>query len=159
MEIPSEFASIEGIQDLVSVPNPGDVNCHKALLYLAGYISYEELTSDSKLQREQGLDFTFAKRALDISNKEFVSIADSDELVALARKDCAEDVPYIGQILDVQDKALAHSFLIAQRGDGFICLDKAGFKEAFSIYSLEELLNFSNYRDQLWRFMALNEVK
>jgi hypothetical protein len=159
MEIPPEFGEIRGIQELVSVPNPQDINCHKAVLYLAGLISYEELTSDSKAEREQGLDFTFGKRARVISDKEFVPISSSTDLSALAQYECTSLLPYVGQILDAEDNDMAHSFLISKRNDGFICFDKAGFKTAFSTYSLEELLNFNNYQNQLWRFLLLSEAK
>ena len=157
MEIPPEFDGLWGIEELVSVPNPQDVNCHKAVLYLAGFISYEELTSDSKTQRELGLNFTFGNKSRGISDKEFILISDENKLYGFATKECTEPIPYIGQILDVEDNELAHSFILRKSGNDFICFDKAGFKTDFSTYKLEELLHFNNYQNQLWRFLPLNK--
>lgn len=159
MDIPAEFPDVQNIRELVSVPNPQDVNCHKAVLYLAGLISYSDLISDSKAQKEEGLDFMFEEKARAISNKIFTPVSTVDDLYEIADKECIEPDVYIGQILDSVSNEMAHSFLLARRDAGYTCFDKAGFKKPFSVYPLRKLLDFDNYQHQLWRFLRLSEAR
>mgnify|MGYP001590930499 FL=1 len=51
------------------------INCHKAVLYLLGLISYFELTSHPK---EESFDFTYSQDALAISDKEFTLVKNDE---------------------------------------------------------------------------------
>ncbi len=163
IQIPDSLA--QRIKVVLEVPNQGDINCHKALLYFLGRITLDELGSDAKLQKEQKQDFIFADKALEISDKEFTSIENVQELKEFVEQSCEKDFVYVGQILDAQTGELGHSFILGKNKDEqFLCFDKAGFKYPFGIYALETLFDFINkdgerpYHNQKWRIIPLELV-
>ena len=72
----------------VPVDKIGNVNCHKFILYIIGKISWEDMVSDVRLQKESGIDFTFGETARNISNTEFTTIKDLPSLILIANKNC-----------------------------------------------------------------------
>jgi len=143
----------------VSDKQKEDINCHKFVLYAISNITRDELVSDATAQKKSGQDFTFGKKALAISQKEFTLIADPKHLRDFADKNCAQGVVYVGQILDAETGEAAHSFLMDKMSDGtYKCADKAGFKYPFAVYSLEDLFKFENYHNQKWRFIPLDDL-
>lgn len=143
----------------------GNVNCHKFILYIIGRISFDEMISDSKVQKGSGLDFTFGEMARNISGAPFVSIQDIKSLYEFAEKNLGSVEAYIGQILDTQTNEMAHSFIVERESDKFTCLDKQGFKYPFTVYDMKIILDFVNkdgerpYLNQKWRFLSLNDLK
>lgn len=123
------------------------------------------MISDTSAQEkaDPSFDFTFAKKAQEISSKEFTDIKDFDSLYDFARKECALGQLYVGQILDAQTNELAHSFMLERtQDDEFTCSDKQGFKRyPFSVHELGTLLDFINkdgekpYINQKWRFVDI----
>lgn len=139
-----------------------NVNCHRFILYLVGKMTWEEMTSDAKAQKEAGREYIYSKQAMNISNEPFYPVNDKAELYSLADIYCKIDETYIGQILDTETDELAHSFLSTRELDNkYSCFDKPGFLYPFKIYELGELLDFVNkdgekpYRNQKWRFITL----
>lgn len=149
------------------IPVPADrmsnVNCHKFVLYALDRISWDEMVSDPSQQKAEGKDFTYGNVAQTISSKDFKVIHDAKSLLRLATESCPVGKRCVGQALDVQDKKLAHSFIIERQHDGsFVCFDKQGFKNyPFSVHDLVSLLGFVNdrgelsYRNQAWRFFEI----
>lgn len=146
----------------VSEKQKNDINCHKFVLYALGRISFDELVSDSKVQREAGEDFTFGKKALEISLAPFELASSLQSVKELAQKTCKIGFIYVGQILDAKTGELAHSFLLERSDDGNLrCADKTGFKYPFNISKLETIFDFVNkdgeksYHGQMWRFVEI----
>ncbi len=143
-----------------------NINCHKFVLFVIGAISRDELLTDPKTQKanDPTIDFTFGKKALAISQKEFTSISNVENLLNVANKECQGGKAYVGQILDAKTGELAHSFIVEKNSDRkFVCFEKTGFKHyPFNVHGLESLLDFVNekgeksYQDQKWRFVELN---
>jgi hypothetical protein len=143
----------------------GNVNCHRFVLYVLKKMSWGEMVSDAKAQKEAGKEFTFGKTASMISNLEFTPINNSDELVLHLNQNCEIDKSYIGQILDTGTQELAHSFIIKKiKNNKFQCFDKPGFKYPFGIYGLEEIYDFVNkdgerpYKNQSWRVIPIADL-
>ena len=84
------------------------INCHKVVLYLRGLIPYSELISHPK---DESTDFTYSKKALAISDKEFTLVNSDEELRHLANLNCEAGKIYIGQIFN---EGLAHSFMVGK---------------------------------------------
>jgi hypothetical protein len=143
-----------------------NINCHKFILFVMGTISRDELLLDPKVQKanDPTIDFTFGKKALGISQKEFVLISNTEQLLNFANKECQEGKAYVGQVLDANTGELAHSFIVEKNSKGkFVCFDKVGFKHyPFSVHNLESLLDFVNekgeksYQNQKWRFVSIS---
>lgn len=141
------------------------VNCHKFMLYTIGTISYEELISDPKEKRPD--DFTYDKKSLEISSKEFSPVMDLNELTKLADRSCDKDGVSVGQIKDSVTGEMAHSFILKKTPDGkYMCYEKTGFKQyPFAVKELSEILNFVNNKGekshlhQNWRFIPLKDLK
>lgn len=138
------------------------VNCHRFILYVLGHMSWEEMTADSKAQREAGEEYIYGQQALSISDEPFTHVDSKESLYSLANKHCDVGRTYIGQVLDTQTGELAHSFLLTKKSDReYSCFDKPGFLYPFKMYELGELLNFVNkdgeksYQNQKWRFIPL----
>ena len=153
IEIPAILA--ERMKSALTFKKQGEINCHKAILYLLGRITLEEVD----------LDFTFGKRVLEISDKEFISVKTVGELKAFVNQNCKGGLLYVGQILDAETGEVAHSFIVGKELNDeqdnpsrFICFDKAGFKFSFGVYEIEKLFEFENYHNQKWRFLPLNDV-
>jgi hypothetical protein len=102
MIIPPEFSGLPNLEKLLPSEPSSNINCHKAVLYLAGIISFEELVSDPRKKQDE--DFTFRRRALEISHKHFRPISNTTDLVQMAENEIPEGEILIGQILDVQNK-------------------------------------------------------
>ncbi|MEN9621916.1 MAG: hypothetical protein RLZZ67_350 [Candidatus Parcubacteria bacterium] len=148
-------------------PIPSDllpnVNCHKFVLHAIGKISYHEMVSNPKFQKENfpHFDFTYGKKALEISRKEFTPISNTTDLYTLAEKDCGSHSVCIGQIRDSKSGEMAHSFIIEKDSSGkYMCYEKTGFKQyPFTVHELGNLLEFINdkgersYQNQEWRFI------
>jgi len=139
------------------------INCHKVILYLIGQISYDDFIFDPR--PEKGIDFTYEKKAAEISAKKFTQIKDESELRQLAMSECQANKIYIGQIFN---ETLGHSFIIGRtEEDKFICFDKAGFAEnplkdnkdfKFRVYEIGMLIGSSNYQNAWWRFISIDEI-
>jgi hypothetical protein len=157
MDIPPELKKLARLPKLLSAKESENINCHKAVLYLVGLISYEELIADPRQQ--QDTNFTFRERALRISNAKFAPVTNPEELLNLAENGCESGNLYVGQILDNETNELAHSYIVFKNNEG-VCIgfDKAGFKEAFSVYELSQLLAFKNYQNQGWRFVSIGDT-
>ncbi len=141
-----------------------NVNCHKFVLYVINRISYEEMVSDPKIQKEAGLDFTFSEETRNISEISFTPVKDVQSLFTLANQKCEIGETYIGQILDVQTGEMAHSFIVKRKShDEYVCCDKQGFKYPFTVFDLETILDFVNkdgvksYQNQSWRFVPIKK--
>lgn len=143
----------------------GNVNCHKFVLYVIGEISFNEMVSDTKIQKGPGVDFTFGEVARRISNISFTLIKDLGSLLLLANESCDIGKVYVGQILDAQTKEMAHSFIVQRESsDKYICFNKPGFKYPFEISNFEKILNFVNKdgeksnQNQKWQFVPIDIV-
>ncbi len=158
MDVPPEILNIPHVPDLLKVAGPKFINCHKATLYIADTISYSELIADPQPLRDRGEDYWYSERAKGVSDIPFLPITDTCDLQDRAAVACAKYSPCIGQILDTDTGELAHSFLIVSTSLGLVCFDKSGFKEPFTTYSIEELLEKPNYQNQAWRFVPLSVV-
>lgn len=140
-----------------------DVNCHRFVLYTLGKMSWDEMVSNAKEQKEAGEEFIFNKAALEISSLEFTPINNLDKLVLYLNQNCEINKPYIGQILDVGTQELAHSFIIQKtENNKFECFDKPGFKYPFRVYDVKEIYEFINkdgeqpYKNQIWRVIQIS---
>ena len=150
----------ERLSDETVAEKLNKINCHKTVLYLADVISEDEFLSDPKTSNVA--DFTFAEKALTLSDKEFVSIKTDGELRSLAASCCANGHICIGQIFT---EDLGHSFIVVKADDDtFACFDKAGFREnpakdnydyKFRVYELGNLLQSPKWRDAKWRFFPM----
>lgn len=139
-----------------------NVNCHKYILYALEKISFEEMISDPHTQ-SQDFDFTYSKKAGEISDALFVLVKSLKVLYALADKSTEIGKAYIGQILDAETNEMAHSFVMVREAEStYTCFDKQGFKYPFTVDELGTLLDFVNkdgvksYHNQKWRFVPLN---
>lgn len=122
-----------------------NVNCHKFVLYVTGHISWEEMVSDSQVQKDAGLDFTFGEKVRSTSDAPFTLVKDAQSLYSLADMNCEVEKSYIGQVLDAETGEMAHSFIIERGSDGkYMCFDKQGFKYPFSVHELGTMLDFVN---------------
>ena len=151
-------------------PTPSEkvknVNCHKFVLYAIGKISWEEMTSDPSEQQTIGADFTFGEKIRSISNIPYTLIKDQKSLLTLAQKNYEIGKTYVGQILDVETKEMAHSFMVTRESENnFICFDKPGFKYPFATSDLNNILNFVNKdgeqsnKNQEWRFVPTESIQ
>lgn len=163
IEIPDLLA--QRIKVALEVPNQGDINCHKAILYFLGRMTVDELSSDAKSQKGSGKEFIFGSKSLEISDKEFVAIENVQKLKEFAEQSCEENFVYVGQVLDAETGELGHSFILGKtKGQKILCFDKAGFKYPFGVYTLETLFDFINkdgekpYHNQKWRIIPLDLV-
>lgn len=143
-----------------------NVNCHKFVLYTIGKISWEEMISDPSEQQAKGNDFTFGENIRSISNIPYTLIKDQESLTELAQKSCALGKTCVGQILDVQTKEMAHSFIVTRESENdYVCFDKPGFKYPFAVSDLNTILNFVNKdgeqsnKNQEWRFVPLESAE
>lgn len=141
----------------------GNVNCHRFILYVLNKISWDEMISNAKAQKEAGEEFIFGKDALAISDSKFTSINSFDELLHYLNKNCEVGKSYVGQILDIGTRELAHSFIIQPMNNNeFQCFDKPGFKYPFGVYGLREIYEFVNkdgeqpYKNQDWRVIEIS---
>lgn len=144
----------------------GNVNCHRFVLYTLGKITWNQMVSDAKAQKETGEDFIFGKAALEISDGEFTSIEDLDHLIQYMNQNCEVGKSYVSQILDVETKELAHSFIIQKiNKNEYLCFDKPGFKYPFDVYGLEDIYEFVNkdgehpYKNQGWRLIPIDNFQ
>ncbi len=144
----------------------GNVNCHKFVLCEIGIISWKEMVSDPSDQRSKGADFTFGEKIRLISNIPYTLIEDPESLMMLAQKACEIGKVYVGQILDVETKEMAHSFVITRESENnYACFDKPGFKYPFAMSDLDTILNFVNKdgeqsnKNQEWRFIPLESIE
>lgn len=149
----------------VPVEKVMNVNCHKFVLYAIGQISWEEMISDPSVQKAMGTDFTFGEKIQSISDITYTLIKDEEELNLLAQKNCEIGKVYISQILDVETKEMAHSFLVKRESkDKYVCFDKPGFKYPFTVSDANTILNFVNKdgeqpnKNQEWRFVPLETI-
>ncbi len=151
-------------------PTPSEkvrnVNCHKFVLYAIGKISWQEMISDTSAQQATGADFTFGEKIRSISNIPYTLIKDQESLLTLAQKSCEIGRTYVGQILDVETKETAHSFVVTKESENnFICFDKPGFKYQFVVSDLNTILNFVNKdgeqsnKNQEWRFVPIESIE
>lgn len=143
-----------------------NVNCHKFVLYAIGKISWKEVISDPSAYQSTEVDFTFGEKICSISNIPYTFIKDQESLMMLARKNCEIGKTYVGQILDVQTKEMAHSFVVTRESENdYICFDKPGFKYPFAVSDLNTILNFVNKdgeqsnKNQEWRFVPIESIK
>lgn len=143
-----------------------NVNCHKFALYAIGKISWEEMISDPSEQQVKGDDFTFGEKIRSISNIPYTLIKDQESLMELAQKSCELGKTYVGQILDVQTKEMAHSFMVTRGSENdYICFDKPGFKYPFAVSDLNTILDSVNKdgeqsnKNQEWRFVPLASIE
>ena len=159
-----------GVLNIIPPASPEElrnINCHKFVLFVVGSMSRAEMLSDSKAEvlADPHFDFTFGKKILALSQKEFTPISRAKDLIDLAGRECDEGKMYIGQIQDAETGGAAHSFIVERNLDGtFNCFGKEGFKHhPFRTHSLESLLDFVNekgeksYQNQLWRFFPLEK--
>ncbi len=141
-----------------------NVNCHKFVLYIMKQISWEDMISDPRSQRDAGLDFIFDDKALNISTEPFIPINNPDSLFEFIQINTTKRENYIVQILDVGTEKLAHSFIIEIQESGIpLCFDKPGFKYSFDVCEFEKIFNFVNkdnekpYLNQRWRILSLDK--
>lgn len=150
----------------VPVEKIRNVNCHKFVLYATGSISWDEMISDPSEQQRDEIDFTFGEKISLISDAQYTFIKDQESLVRLAQESCEVGKIYVGQILDVQTKEIAHSFIVTRESENnYICFDKPGFKYPFAVSDLNTILNFVNKdgeqsnKNQNWRFVPVESIE
>lgn len=140
-----------------------NVNCHKFILYIIGKISFDEMVYNPNSHEDEGLDFIFGEKARIISDVQFTQVEDLESLYELVGKSCEAGEVYVGQILDLETKEVAHSFLIKHMSDTkYTCFDKPGFKYPFKVHEIRSIFDFINkdgekpYHNQQWRFIPTN---
>lgn len=150
----------------VPVEKVKNVNCHKFVLYGIGTISWQEMVSDPREQKDKGIDFTFEKKIRLISDTPYTFISDEESLNLLAQDSCEISRVYVGQIFDVPTKETTHSFLVKRESEEkYLCFDKPGFIYPFTVSNLTTILNFVNKdghqsnKNQNWRFILLESIK
>lgn len=131
------------------------INCHKAVLYLLGALSRDELTA-SNINSDE--------RALSLSEKKFTPIDDPQDLRTLIVASCARSALCVGQIRHALTGKIQHTFLVGEEsheGSGparLIGFDKKDIgEEPFRVYDALQLID--EYPHMEWRFFPVEEIR